>query len=380
MRLLNITSSALLPLMAGLALASCSSDDPEVTPQGEYTDIEMLTSRRLKAEFYLINEGNMGANKCTVDYVDLGDARYYSDIYATNNPDKVLELGDTGNDAAIYDGVLYVVVNGSHKVEAINAADCRSLGQIDIDSPRYVAFDGKGNGYVSSYVGGEGQNGSLVKFDTATRRITGSVSLGGCPEQIAITGGKAYVVNSGIYPDFENTVSVVDLSRFEVEGVIAVAPNMHHIIADADGNLWANSRGDYSTVPSRLYRIVPGARPTDATVTEIPVAVSGMTIAGNNLYTYASEWSYVTNSNVITYSCVNRSTCALVTDALTEALNTQTDIVTPYDICYDSEDNIMMLTDARNYVSSGNLIGYGMDGTRLFEHKTGDIPGHIIFR
>ena len=53
--------------------------------------------------FYLLNEGNMGSNKCTLDYYDYATATYYRNIYAENNPNR-LELGDMGNDIACYKG------------------------------------------------------------------------------------------------------------------------------------------------------------------------------------------------------------------------------------------------------------------------------------
>lgn len=375
-------SLTLAVMTAGIfGLTSCSEDDPEI-PQGTYTEIKADTSRKLSGVFYLINEGNMGANKCTIDFVDLKDMRYYANIYAENNPGQVMELGDTGNDAAIYDGDLYIVVNGSHKVEVLDADDCEREGQIDINSPRYIAFKDR-YAYVSSYVGGtpgpNGDNGTVVKVDTETLRTVATVSVGGCPEEIAIVGDRAYVVNSGIYPNFENTLSVIDLKEFKVIGQITVAPNMHHVKADANGNLWVNSRGDYNTVPSRLYRVEPAADITSSRVTEIPVNCANFVITKDMLYYYSSEYSYATQSTTIAYGAVRTTDGSNVEDALTEALNKQTDIISPYCIAYDRRDNIMLVTDARNYVSSGWVYGYAMDGTRLFGHSTGDIPGHIAF-
>jgi len=382
-----MAAMAAVALGASVALSSCSDDNdgPEITT-GTVTDITPLAKVNLDAEFYLLNEGNMGANKCTLDFVDLDDMRYYRNIFAENNPNEVLELGDVGNDMAIHDDRVYIVVNGSHKIQVLDEDNARSVGKIDVNSPRNLAFDNRRNGYVTSFVGGlpkgdaDGNvNGSLVRFDTRTLAVTGTVSLGGCPEGVAVVGNRAYVVNSGIYPNFENTVSVVDLDRFEVVGNIEVAPNMHHIVADRDGNLWINSRGDYLSVPSRLYRVKPGRDVASAQVTEIATAAANMTIAGNYVYVYSSEYNYTTGLSTNTYACVNRSDCSMVSNALTGALNAQTDIETPYGIWYDAEDNIMLLSDARNYTSSGTLLGYSMQGQLLFKATTGDIPGHIAF-
>ena len=66
--------------------------------------------------FYLLNEGNMGSNKCTLDYYDYTNATYTRNIYGNANPDVVKELGDVGNDLQIYGSKLWAVINCSNKV------------------------------------------------------------------------------------------------------------------------------------------------------------------------------------------------------------------------------------------------------------------------
>ena len=52
--------------------------------------------------FFLLNEGNMGSNKSTLDYYDYETGVYTKNIYAERNPGVVKELGDVGNDIQIY--------------------------------------------------------------------------------------------------------------------------------------------------------------------------------------------------------------------------------------------------------------------------------------
>lgn len=51
---------------------------------------------------YLLNEGNMGSNKSTLDYVDFSQGYYVRNLYAERNPHVIKELGDVGNDIQIY--------------------------------------------------------------------------------------------------------------------------------------------------------------------------------------------------------------------------------------------------------------------------------------
>ena len=72
------------------------------------------------ARMYLLNEGNMGSNKASIDYVDFRTRMYCRNIYPEKNPTVVKELGDVGNDIQIYRGRIYAVINCSHKVEVMD--------------------------------------------------------------------------------------------------------------------------------------------------------------------------------------------------------------------------------------------------------------------
>ena len=134
-------------VLATLALAtSCRKDDVIILT--EYEPLPgMLDTSSPYAGLYLLNEGNMGSNKCTLDFVDFEQGEYARNLYAERNPNVVKELGDVGNDIQIYGSRLYAVINCSHKVEVLDARTCRRIGQVDIPNCRYVAFDG-GYAYV----------------------------------------------------------------------------------------------------------------------------------------------------------------------------------------------------------------------------------------
>ncbi len=68
------------------------SSEQEQAGTAEQTSIQGL---------YLLNEGNMGSNKATLDYYDYSQALYMRNIYAQANPNVPMELGDVGNDLQI---------------------------------------------------------------------------------------------------------------------------------------------------------------------------------------------------------------------------------------------------------------------------------------
>lgn len=166
---------------------------------------------------YQLNEGNMGSNKASIDYLDFQNAYYIRNLYAERNPSVIKELGDVGNDIQIYGNKLYAVINCSHKVEVMDARTCHRLGQIDIPNCRYIRF-AKGKAYVSAYVAPvqidpQAQAGAVYEIDTTSLKVTRKVTVGYQPDELEIIGEYIYVANSGGYraPDYDSTLSVVEI-------------------------------------------------------------------------------------------------------------------------------------------------------------------------
>ena len=332
--------------------------------------------------FYLLNEGNMGSNKSTLDYYDYTTATYSRNIYASANPDVPKELGDVGNDLQIYGGRLYAVINCSNKVEVMDVSTCRRIGQVDIPNCRYITFDGQ-YAYVTSYAGpvsldaSHAQIGYVARFDTATLQIDATCLVGYQPDELAVADGKLYVANSGGYmvPDYDSTVSVIDLSSFTETKRIPVAKNLHRVRTDSYGQLWVSSRGDYYEQPAKLYCL---DTKTDEVIDSLNVAVSDLDIVGDSLYSCAAAWDYIEMDEIISYSIINVRTREQVsTNFITDGTHEQIQI--PYCVKVNPVTRDIFVTDAKNYVTPGQLHCYSPEGTLKWSVRTGDIPAHIAF-
>ena len=266
-------SRFLLPLLLMAMLQfSCRTDDEiiyseqETLPDTVKTDTIVPPAGRWQpVGMYVLCEGNMGSNKCTLDYLDLSvnPPVYNRNIYSERNPQAVKELGDVGNDVEIYGSRLWMVINCSNKVEVATADDCRRLGKIDIANCRSLAFH-DGYAYVSSFYGPlldpeDLEVGTIFKIDTLTLQKVDSVFVGWQPEEMAVVDGKLYVANSGGYrdPDYDHTLSIIDLETFREERRMDIGLNPHRVRADRQGKLWVTTRGDYYTIPPRLYCLKP---------------------------------------------------------------------------------------------------------------------------
>lgn len=370
----------LLALIGGVVLTTgCRKEIPMIRSEVDY--VTMPTAPERIEGFFLVNEGNMGSNKCTIDHFDARTGGYQRNIFPERNPGVVKELGDVGNDIAIHDDRLYVVVNCSNLVEVMNVHTAEHIGSVTIPNCRYIVFDGD-RAYVSSYAGPvqidpEARPGKVVEIDTRTLTITREVVVGYQPEEMVITGGRLYVANSGgyRYPNYDRTISVVDLESFEVVNTIDVAINLHRMELDRFGRIYVSSRGDYYGTGSDIY-VVDVA--TERVIGRLGLAASEMCIDDDRLYVISTEWSYTSNSNEVSYAIYDTAEERILSRSfITDG--TEKQIALPYGLAVNPETKEIYVCDATNYVTPGYLYCFTPGGELKWRVRTGDIPAHIAF-
>lgn len=350
---------------------------PSTSTEVVYPDPQVGTIKG----FFLLNEGSMGSNKSTLDYFDYETGIYTKNIYAERNPNVVKELGDVGNDIQIYGDKLYAVINNSHFVEVMDVNTAKHITQISIPNCRYIVFKDK-YAYVSSYAGPvqldpNARLGYVAKIDTATLKVVGACTVGYQPEEMVIAGNKLYVANSGGYrvPNYDKTLSVIDLETFAEIKKIEVGINLHRQELDRYGNIWVSSRGNYRDTPSKTFVI---DSKMDKVTDTLDLPNSNMTRCGDSLYVYSTEWNYTTNSNTITYAIVNTRT-KTITDHNFIKDGTEKSIKIPYGVAVNSLTKEIFITDAKDYVTPGALYCFSPEGRKKWSITTGDIPAHIVF-
>ena len=360
-------------------LASCRGDDEEIIPP-VVTPVTPGEEGQVKG-FFLINEANLGSNKASIDYFDSNSGKYFKNIYPIINPNVAHELGDVGNDIKIYGGKLYAVVNVSGYIEVMDVHTAKHTHSLTVPNCRYIVFD-KGFAYVSSFnssimIEPDAPLGCVVKIDTVNMTEVARVSVGYQPEEMVIRDNKLYVANSGGYrvPNYDNTVSVIDLDDFTKEQKrITVGINLHRLELDSDSNIYVSSRGDNMNIAPNTYIIDRN----DLVCKTLDLPCSNMTASGDSIYMYSTEWSQITQKNAVSYAIINTKTQTVVTrNFITDG--TETQIVLPYGIAVHPESRDIYVTDARDYVTPGVLYCFDKSGKKKWSVVTGDIPAHIAF-
>ena len=362
-----------------LILSSCRKEE-EPLPS-DNTEVTDGTDGDIKG-FFLLNEGNMGSNKASLDYFDYQTGVYSRNIFVERNPSVARELGDVGNDMQIYGGKLYAVINRSNLVEVMELATAKHIATISIPNCRYITFN-KGYAYVSSYAGAiendpTKRRGYVAKIDTLTMAVVAECEVGYQPEEMVVTGNKLYVANSGGYtaPDFDNRVSVIELTGFSLLKHLEVAINLHRIELDSDGKIWVSSRGDHDRNGSDIFIIDPATDQISGL--ELPLPCSNMVTCGDSLYVYSNSFNTSTGKNTVSYALVNTKTKAVVSRNFIKD-GTESLIGIPYGLAVNPESREIIVTDAKDYLTPGTVYCFSKAGLLKWSALTGDIPAHIVF-
>jgi hypothetical protein len=216
--------------------------------------------------------------------------------------------------------------------------------------------------YVSAYVGSVADPdmlGSVYEVDTATLTVTREVKVGHQPDELCVVGNRLYVANSGGYLTnrYDSTLSVIDLTTFTETQQVVVDLNPTRVRADDKNHLWVCCQGNYAATKPSLV-ILDHA----AVLKRIPVACSNISIYGNTAYVIDNE-----TNTLRAFSTIDFTEQPQPIDI--------SNYEHPYGLL--AMTDVLYVTDAKNYVSSGVLHCYSYDGREHWRALTGDIPGHL---
>ena len=320
--------------------AACKkNDNPVETP-------------KITAGVYALSEGLYNSNNATLTYYNFSTGTATTDYYANKNGSG---LGDSGNDLLLYGGKLYVVMNGSSYVEVADAKTALSIAKIPFKTasnvprqPRYaVAY--KNKVLVSSY------DGTVAVIDTTSLSIEKFIAVGSNPEQMAVSGTNLFVANSGgLNPVMDSTISVVDLLSFTETKKITVGLNPGAITADDGGNIYVGCTGNYGSIKPRLVKINTA---TYNIVKSADTAVGKIRFFGGVLY---ATGGYLGSPNLRKLSTTDfaQASSNFVADG--------TSITLPYGLNIDPANGDVYVTDAKNYITSGEVFCFDKSGKKKF--------------
>jgi len=313
----------------------------------------------LKNGMLVLNEGLFQLNNSSLTWVDFG-AGTSNDQFFTQKSGRL--LGDTGNEMLRYGNKIYVVVNVSSTIEVLDAITGNSITQISMQTngnakqPRSIRFYGS-KAFISCF------DGFVDVMDTATFQIEARIPVGLNPDQMTISGQYLFVSNSGGLnaPMMDSTVSVIDLNAKSELTKIVVGKNPGSIVTDHQGDVYVVSRGNYSTIPSRMKKIdqnnfiVLESYNFDASKIA-PMNNRLLILNSNKLMLFNADTDELINNNFI-----NNPTISTLSN-----------------MYFRSSSQHIYLFDSKGYTNTGNILKYNVNGDFLSQYHVGLNPNSIL--
>ena len=348
-----------------ILLSAC--DDMKDVP----TPVDLPATPGETGQLYVLSEGLFNMNNSTLSLINFQNRTITPDYFLLQNNRG---LGDTANDMKLYGSKLWIVVNVSSQVEVLDVKSGYSIKRIPFFNtsgvarqPRYITFYGN-KAYVCSF------DGTVERIDTTTMAIEAVVVVGRNPDGITAVNGKLYVSNSGglDIPNYDNTVSVVDINTFTEVKKITVGINPFKLEADSQGDVYVVSRGNNSTIKSTWSRISSQTDEVVQTFDNLPVV--NFTIHNDTAYIY--NYDYVNSTYwVKTFDC---KTEQIISDNF---ITDSTVLERPFGIYVHPTNGNVYLTDALNYTVKGNLYCFTRKGKLLYKIESiGLNPNTVVIK
>jgi hypothetical protein len=316
---------------------------------------------------YVLNEGNFGDPVgARLSFFDLLTDSVYFDLFEGANGGS--HLGSTGDDIALVDGKLYVLMSGSENLVVIDTATHMMIQSATFAGsvPHSLLIDQvRGRIYLTQLF-----SGSILIVDLATLTSMGTIPTGLNPQGMAMAGDFLFVCNSGYGSD--KTVSAISAVTSTLVTNITVGDGPTDAVVGTDGKIWVVCTGNaFGAPPSNgaVYVINPVSLVVEDSLI-FPENLWGDIVAGSdgNLFLLG-----VTSGNFYG-GPVHR----IVT--LSRALDLNFITGTYYALASDPVSGRLYAADANDFMSDGMVDIYESDGTPVKSFATQLGPGSMAFR
>lgn len=211
--------------LTGFSLWSCSKDDPIPNEPGISVKEESLI---------VVNAGNFTKSNSSLTVWNQENGANQEAFAEANG----FKLGDVAQSATVYGDLVWVVVNNSNVVFALDKTTLKEKGRIDngIVSPRYIHFVSEDKAYVTQMY-----SDKIAIVDPKSYSVTGYIDVyktngsDGSTEEMVQVGDYVYV-NQWSYGQ---SILKIDARTDKEVSAYIVGLEPYSIVKDHDDNIWA---------------------------------------------------------------------------------------------------------------------------------------------
>jgi hypothetical protein len=294
-------------------------------------------------------EGNFQWGNADFDIYYQDSALYYTQVFKKQNGSP---LGDVLQSGLVHDGKIWLVLNNSGKLVAIDPLTFKWMAEIKgLKSPRYILPVRGDTAWVSDIWGNE-----LAIVNLKTNQLLGKIPCKGWTEQMQFVNQQVAVANSTGHVFFFSPVG-------KKLDSIQVRTGARWIETDKNGKLWVMASDSGKSV---LYKINPVSKKTEM---QLAFSAGGY---GQKLAMNASRDSlYFLNNGLFKMSV---EAAVLPVSALFSESKSNY-----YGLAVDPASGLVYLADAKDYVSKGEVIVLYGSGVVKQRFAAGINPADFLF-
>ncbi len=304
---------------------------------------------------FITNEGTFQFGNASVSYYRFDQTHFVEDVFENANGTTI---GDVCQSMEVINGLGYVVINNSSKIEVVNLADFSRVAIINgLVSPRYIVPVSASKAYVSDLYGD-----GLAIIDLNSNVVVGEVDMPGWTERMVVSNGLVFVT---CYET--DKLYVVDPNSDLLLDSIPLAKGGNSIVEDANGKLWILCSGDYvSGSPGGLFRIDPLTNVVEWSASfpsgHYPINLQTDSSRTVLFYVDTDVWS------------MSVSDATLPISSFISANGR-----TFYGLGVNNTLDQIYVADAIDYVQRGRVYRYSNSGSAIDDFPVGVVPGNFCF-
>lgn len=333
-------------------LSSCSNDDDA---------IDNSTENIYKDGIFVLSEGAMYSTNAEITFYKNGVAT--QEIFKKANAGKV--LGSIAQSMLIEDDLAYIVLNGSNKIEIVNANNFTSKSTITsgLNNPRYAASD-KNYLYVSNWGDPSiATDDYIAVYRLSDLSFVKKIDVIEGPERLLIEKNKLVIAHAGgwnngnsvtIYNTTTNTANTIKVG--DVPSALVEEDNKVYVLCS--GVTWGEplSNGKLVTIDLNTEKVT---KTLDFQNGENP--------------------NFLVEDNNQLYYTINNKVYKVGTSATTLSQTALFTFDATYVYGFNVKNNSIYISDAKDFASNGEVKIYNQTGSLLGNFSTGVGPNFIEF-
>ena len=341
---------------------SCSKDPIREKP----VDPPVVdTTINFKEGCFVVNEGNFNWGNASISFISNVTGKVEQDLFdAINNR----RLGDVAQSMNVFNGMGFIIVNNSDKIEVVSMNDFKSIATITgFNSPRYIEFVDSTKAYVTNL------ENDIAVVDLNTLKITKTITIPEWTEGMVYFNNNLYVTCMGKFSAAtairRAKVLIISTKEDKIVDSIQTRKDPVGIVVDKKNKLWVLSTGGWDGYeqPS-IMRIDPVLRIVEKAYLFPASSGSPSRLCINP----TGDTLYFLDGGVFQMPVTSQG---IPTEAF---IHSNGNLFYGLDI--NPVNGTIWVTDALDYVQNGKVYQYSSSvGTLIKSYDAGRIPGEICF-